>query len=536
MRILTVRFVEQAENTLSEGNGASFLHFLSFQIRLDHISFRTGTLAIGPTRLMWALWGIDRSIVMATRGHVIGFVGRSFLSVATFAMLIGMTCSVVHGQGGQGTTTTENINLSVNGGNGLNNGINIVGGVSIDAEGLLNNATTDALGALKQLRMKNMEKVSGEVAQTTNTRKISLRRLEETVAECVRNKQPLPDAIRYLAGLQHIEYVFVYPEQQDIVLVGPGEGWTLDAKGAVVGVTTHRPVMLFDDLLVALRSAQNAAQGGISCSIDPTAEGLAKWKDYLAKQKTFSQAVAANVEKMLGLQNITVNGVLADSHFANVLVAADYRMKRIAMDFEPSPVRGLPSYLQMVPATTRSLQSPRFWLEPQYEALLRDADGLAWNLHGASVKALTEEDFLTATGELKHSGKAIPAAQKWADLMTAKYPELAAADSIFGELQNCMELAVVGALVAKERLTEKAGNSLPTLMASADLKAEQYAVPKKVQSKASVLKKGQNWVISASGGVAINSWAIADSAKPSDAVASARAKVVPADSKHWWWD
>ena len=90
------------------------------------------------------------------------------------------------------------------------------------------------------------------------------------VAECAKNNKPIPDAVKYLAGLQRIRYVFVYPEQKDIVLVGPGEGWKVDAKGNVVGVTTGRPVMLLDDLLVALRTAQAAAQGGITCSIDPT--------------------------------------------------------------------------------------------------------------------------------------------------------------------------------------------------------------------------------------------------------------------------
>ena len=57
---------------------------------------------------------------------------------------------------------------------------------------------------------------------------------------------------------------------------------------------------------------------------------------------------AANIEQTLGPQQITFSGVPATSHFARVLVAADYRMKRLAMGFEPSPVRGLPSFLQMM--------------------------------------------------------------------------------------------------------------------------------------------------------------------------------------------
>jgi hypothetical protein len=211
-------------------------------------------------------------------------------------------------------------------------------------------------------------------------------------------------------------------------------------------------------------------------------------------------------------------------------------MKRLAMDFEPSPVRGLPSYLQMVPANARTVQSPRFWLEPQYQALLRDADGLAFELRGSSVKAMTEEDYVTAAGGVQHSGKAGPAAKKWADLMTAKYAELAVADPIFGELQNCMELAVVGALLTKERLTEKAGQSLPTLLESPAVKTEVFNAPKQVESKASVLNKGRNWVISVSGGVAINSWAVADKVQPSDKVAPVRAKAAPAANTNWWWN
>jgi hypothetical protein len=248
------------------------------------------------------------------------------------------------------------------------------------------------------------------------------------------------------------------------------------------------------------------------------------------------QMVAGGIEKALGMQQITVHGVPATSNFARVLVAADYRMKRIAMNFDPSPVRALPSYLQMVKPGARAVLSPRFWLEPKYDALLRDPAGWAFELGGSGVKAMTEDDFVAATGGVVHSGKANPSAQRWANLMTDNYPELAVADPIFGQLQNCMDLAIAGALVAKERLTEKAGCSLPTLMQSSSLQPDAYNAPKQVESKASVLKKSRSWVISASGGVAIHSWSLADKAKPSDAVAPVWAKAVPADNASWWWN
>ena len=125
-----------------------------------------------------------------------------------------------------------------------------VGGVSIDVKGLVNNATIDNMNKLSDLSRQALEKIPGDLSGATEMREISLRRLEAAIDECGKSNKPLPDAIKYLAGLQHIRYIFVYPEQKDIVLVGPGEGWKVDGRGNVVGVTTGRPVMLLDDLLV----------------------------------------------------------------------------------------------------------------------------------------------------------------------------------------------------------------------------------------------------------------------------------------------
>ncbi len=178
--------------------------------------------------------------------------------------------------------------------------------------------------------------------------------------------------------------------------------------------------------------------------------------------------------------------------------------------------------------------SPRFWLEPKYEALLRDAGGLAFALQGSGVIAMTEEDHVAASGAIQHTGKASLTAQKWADIMTEKYPELAVAEPIFGQLQNCMDLAVVAALIVKERLAEKAGYSMTTLRDSPDVKPVVFNAPKQVPSKASTLKKGRNWVISVSGGVAIQSWALADKAREDDSVAAVRRQTTLAENANWW--
>ena len=103
---------------------------------------------------------------------------------------------------------------------------------------------------------------------------------------------------------------FVYPEQKDIVIVGPAEGWKVDGRGNVVGVTSGKPVMHLDDLLVALRTASGPAQSGITCSIDPTPEGLQQLKSQASKLRTMQnpESTAAAFEQALGRQQITFSG------------------------------------------------------------------------------------------------------------------------------------------------------------------------------------------------------------------------------------
>src|SRR5262249_41118377 len=146
---------------------------------------------------------------------------------------------------------------------------------------------------------------------------------------------PLPNDVRFLGGLQRIEYIFVYPEEKDIILAGFGEGWKVDEQANIVGLTTGRPVLRVDDLLAALRTGRQASRGGISCSIDPTAEGMRRLQELVSSLPNANNLAAAitNIEQQLGPQTITLQGIPTTSHFAHVMVAADYRMKRIAMKF-----------------------------------------------------------------------------------------------------------------------------------------------------------------------------------------------------------
>ena len=413
-----------------------------------------------------------------------------------------------------------------------------VGGVLIDADGVLVNAEVDKMNLLRDLRAKALQEIPADLSRPSKQRKISLRFLAAALADQQQTGGPLPDEIKYLAGMQRIQYVFVYPDRNDIVLVGYGEGWKVGPTGEVVGVTTGQPVLLLDDLVVAMRTAHDASQGGLSCSIDPTAEGMRNLKTALksVNASVSPEATGRGMEQALGPQTITVTGVPATSHFARVMVAADYRMKRLSMKMDPAPIPGLPSYLEMVRGGSRAVQSPRLWLAANYDAMLTDGEGLAWELRGPGVKAMTEDDVFSSTGERKHTGKANPLAKKWADNMTAKYGELSQHDSIFGQLRNCMDLAVVAALISKEELGMRASCDLGLLASATGLTLDQFAAPKQVDSKSSILRNGRGWTVSASGGVLIHSWGIADKKEKSDSLAPIRDKALAASGKRWWWD
>jgi len=382
-----------------------------------------------------------------------------------------------------------------------------VGGISIKSDGLIENAGVDTLGKLRTERARLIKKAPADLDVAASLRKISLRGLEEAIEESLKSGKPLPEEVVFLAGLQDIRFVFVYPEEKDIVLVGFGEGWRIDHRGNFVGVTTGKPVLLLDDLLTALRTASTSARAGISCSIDPTPEGIQQLRAHAATLTAMNnkRSIASGLEKALGRQQVTFTGVPATSHFASVLVAADYRMKRLAMNFEPSPIPGMPSFLRMYTSTGVGMDNmlQRWWLEPKYESVLRSPDGLAWEFDGASAKCMTEEDFATANGQREHAGKPSAVAQKWADNMTRHYDELAVAEPVFGDLRNCMQLALVGALLAHERLADKAGCNLPSLMQEASLRTVELPAPTQVDSRVSMVKQGQNWIISASGGINI---------------------------------
>jgi hypothetical protein len=416
-----------------------------------------------------------------------------------------------------------------------------VGGVAVDADGIVRQVTVaERNQQLQQLRQQ-IGQAAGPLNQATEMRKVSLRGIESALQQAMNGAGgEIPDEVLFLAGLQRIEYILVYPDQGDIILAGPGEGWMLDQQANVVGVTTGQPVLLLEDLLVAFQTVEAARREGISVSIDPTPEGRQNFRQLISNQRTFNPAVVPAIQQAMGMQQVSYTGVPVNTHFARVLVAADYRMKRLAMNLEPAPIEGLPGFLDLLSQKNRQPTNamPRWWLACNYEPLVRSADKLAWQLRGQGVKAMTEDEFVQADGSVQGTGREDPVAKQWADNMTARYQQLAEKDLVFAQLRNLMDLCIVAALIQHEDLCGLAGGiSFPLLTRPADNNgAEAWNAPKAVPTQCSFTKIGRNYVVTASGGVQIDSWAVASRSEVHPALGQVLTKAAkPADSS-WWWN
>src|SRR5262245_51733936 len=237
-------------------------------------------------------------------------------------------------------TTTTNSTIGVFG--------TLPAGVIVSPDGVLRvKEAADRTGQLTRTRIAEAKaRLAANLAKPSPLRKISLNRLAAAIAEKAAAGQDLTDEMKYLAGLTRLQYVFYYPDSKDIVIAGPAEGFFMDPAGRVLGMNTGRAVIELQDLAAALRAypPEGKPTHTLSVSIDPTQQGLAAMQQWLASiagrvQPGDAQAIVAGLKEKLGMHDVSVQGVSPRTHFAQVMVEADYRMKLIGIGIEPPPVK-----------------------------------------------------------------------------------------------------------------------------------------------------------------------------------------------------
>ncbi len=418
-------------------------------------------------------------------------------------------------------------------------------GVSIDPEGVLRTKVfADPGGQMMRERVASARATLGpKLAGYSKLRKISLNRLEQVIID---RQGVLTDEMRSLAGLQRVRYVFYYPDSKDIVLAGPAEGWATDPAGRVVGITSGRPVVQLQDLAAALRMFPPDGKPTrlIGCSIDPTQEGLAAMQHFMQSNRPDfrnPQPYAEALRNALGLQIVTIHGAPPKTHFAQVLVEADYRMKLIGIGLEKPPVK-LVSYAERARLTEVARNAMQRWyFVPDYQCVRQSEDGLAMELVGDGVKLIGADEMVTGSGERKTAARGNRASKEFVLGFTKKYPELAERSPVYAELRNLIDLAVAAAYIQEQDYYTKAGWDMPFLGSEKAYSIEVYDVPKTVESAVNTIGRGNTLGFPVGGGVQIDASEALDSQNllpdKKEKVAHLRQELKPNLAQgQWWWD
>jgi hypothetical protein len=431
------------------------------------------------------------------------------------------------------------------------NSTTAIAGIAVDADGVLKMHTVvDRGGVLTKGRIEAARKThDAAIWKTSELRKISLNRLEAAVQARLAAGEKPTEEMRYLVGLTRIKYVFFLPDTNDIVIAGPAEPWADDLSGRSRGIETGRPVVLLEDLIVALRAfgPQQRNSAVITCSIDPTREGLANMQEFLRRigrvnPNISEQGIVRGLRESLGFQTITITGISANTHFAQVLVEADYRMKLIGIGLE-RPRTKIPSYVELAnPRAVSQNALQRWYFVPNYECVRVSEDGNAMELVGDGVKLIGENEFVAGDGTRVDTKSANPAAKKYVDTFTAKYPELAAEVPVYAQLRNLIDISVAAAFIQREDYYGKAGWNMSTFGDEAKVPVETASAPKRVESAVASYRKGNTLMTPIGGGVqmepklALASEHLLKDEQGTVQQAHLKTKSAKLADGQWWWD
>jgi hypothetical protein len=423
-------------------------------------------------------------------------------------------------------------------------------GVIVDADGVLRTVMVGEQGdRLNRLRRRSVAQPTGAFADKSTLRKISLARVAREVQACVSAGKQVPDELKFLGGITQLQYLFVYPEEQDIVIAGAAEAWESDGAGRIVGQVSKRPVLRLEDLVIALRAFPPGGRENtlVGCTINQTAEGVRNLNQFLASlgssvdARQINPALVQRVRDSMGLQDIEIWGVPGESRIAAVLVEADYRMKLIGIGLENSRVRGLTTYYNLLgPGDGGMNKLQRWWFVPDYEAIVESQDANAFEFRGQRAKLIGADDKLRATGQVERGEAAGGTTKRFAQSFSSHFVELARINPIYADMQNVFDWIIVAALVQQRNLITQVAPDVAYLLQSNGYEPESLPVPKQAESVVNAKWIGRKLAIPVGGGVVVEPSKLIDSPsiRTRDAALGARRQEARSGGRgdRWYWE
>jgi hypothetical protein len=381
-------------------------------------------------------------------------------------------------------------------------------GVYIDAEGVLH-TTGKPDERLEALRAK-----AAKLPKDDKLVYVSLPRVFAEARKHREKGEPLPPDVRYLGGMVRVRYVFVYPDEKDLVIAGPAEPFDVDVPYRPLGRSTGRPVLHLDDLVTALRHVGPGGKAGaLGCTLEVTQEIFdriqKKTKEVGPQAPSIGNRRASElIAEAGGPQPVKYIGLAPDNRFASVCIEADYLLKMLGLGLMESPTPKVKTYMAL---STSAHKPHRFAFECAYDPMGVSPDGLAFELRGTSLKVVTS--LYSVEKQDVKEGDIAPAAKYFTRDLSRHFEEVSRHVPAFADLANLSDLAVLSALIAKENLHEKVGWDPAWALDPAGCKVEAVKAPKSAQTLCHYRRHGQ-YTIFVAGGVLLSpaSW-VQDRAK-----------------------
>ena len=426
-------------------------------------------------------------------------------------------------------------------------------GVWVDPNGLLRPLMREArTGDLAAMRTANQHSQGQEdVRRNSPLRMISLTRLEKQMQLNAALGQNPDEAMKYLAGLRRIEYVFVYPDTGDLVIAGPAGDWTVGPENRIVSVDTGDPVVRLDDLVVVFRHMMSSRDAFLGCKIEPRQEALKRIQEFQARWNgraipagdAARKAWCEELRAAVGKQDILMLGGLdPETRTARTVVEADYRMKLIGMGLEPG-VPGVTSYMSLIKSPPRSIDVLRWWFTLNYDSIQTSQDHLAFNIRGQGVKVESENEHLDAQGQQIHTGDSEPLNRQFVESFTKHFDQLCAKYPIYAELRNICDLALTASLLREEGLTDKVGWHMAYFGDPQAFAVERGAAPKETDTVVNYrVLSSRLFVAQVNGGVEVrpnelvSRKAIQVESYPQLQDKRPQNAAKPQTGERWWWD
>ena len=421
-----------------------------------------------------------------------------------------------------------------------------IAGIDVDAAGVLRVKQFDP--RLAQQRLAAAKAMAdADIMRPSNLRKVSLNRLEAAVAAQLAAGE-LNDDVKALAGLTAVQYVFFYPDTKDIVIAGPAEGFFADPTDRLIGMQSGMPVVLLEDLVTAMRAFAPGQKptSVISVSIDPTQEGLQRMNQFLSSvrgnvQPRDVQRLTSGLKQNLGLQTVTFKGIPSSTHFARVLVEADYRMKLVGIGLEELPIRVKSYVARANPHSVAKNAMERWYFQPNYDGVAVSDDGLAMKIKERGVQLVGANERVVAGGQRQVSGKVNKASQAFCRDFSDKFPEIAKRVRIYAELRQLIDVSIAAAYIQQQDFYGQADWQMPTLADESKLAVETYTIPENVETAVNAIWRGNTLMTPLGGGVHMQprtalskQHLVTDNGENNQIKQSAGPENL-ADGQ-WWWD